>query len=408
MDPPRLQPERFVGLDVHKHYVMVAAVNSGQDLVVAPRRFGLAEFEHWASKNLKATDAVVLEATTNAWHLHDQLVPLVASVTVAHPLLVKLITSARVKTDPRDTINLARLLAAGLIPAVWVPPLEVRELRALVAHRQRLVSQSTQARNRLHSVLHRHNILPPQGDLFAASNRSWWDSLELHASEKLRVRQDLTVIGALQLLIAEVETELCRLSASEPWAAQVPFLVQLPGIGVLSAMVLLGAIGDISRFPSAKKLVGYSGLGASVHDSGKTHRSGRITKQGRKELRWVMVEAAWVAVEHNAYWKATFERLSSRLGKAKAIVAVARKLLTVIWHVLTDHVADRHAEVEAVARKMMTWATKHGVAVQQGLSRPAFARQKLDQLRLGADLTTLKYCGQLNSLPPPSPSPAAT
>ena len=96
----------------------------------------------------------------------------------------------------------------------------------------------------------------------------------------------------------------------------MPFLVQLPGLGMLSVMRILAAIGDITRFPSAKKLVGYAGLGASVHDSGDTHRGGHITKEGRRDLRYVMVEAAWVAVEHHPHWKTQFEHLTKRMGNA--------------------------------------------------------------------------------------------
>ena len=217
MEPPLEAPVRFVGLDVHKRYVVVAAVDAQQKIVLPPRRLDLCDFERWIGKNLRPTDAVVLESASSAWHLHDQIRPLVASVTVAHPLMVKLITVARVKTDSRDVLSLARLLAAGLIPAVWVPPPEVRELRALVAHRRRLVTQRTQARNRLHSVLHRHNLIPPSGDLFAAIHRPWWDGLGIPPSERLRAKQDLALLDCLQPLIKEVETELMRLSTSEPW-----------------------------------------------------------------------------------------------------------------------------------------------------------------------------------------------
>src|ERR687886_3051146 len=158
---------RFVALDVHRNHVVVGAVDAQQTVVLTPRRFGFAAFATWAQDHLSKTDAVVLEASSNAWLLHDQLVPLVASVTVAHPLGVKLIAAARVKTAGRDTIKLARLLAANLIPPVWVPPAPVRELRALVTHRKRLVQQRTQARNRLHAVLHRHNLTAPDGKPFA-------------------------------------------------------------------------------------------------------------------------------------------------------------------------------------------------------------------------------------------------
>ncbi len=226
------------------------------------------------------------------------------------PWKSKLITSARVKTDARDTLHLARLLAAGLIPAVWIPPQDVRELRALVAHHTRLIRQRTQAKNRLRSTLHRYNIVPPDGGLFAAAQRSWWEALALSAVEKLRIRQDLSVLASLEPLIAEVQEELTRLSGTEPWLSQVVFLLQVPGIGVINALVRLSAIGDITRFPTAKQLVGYAGLGASVHASGQTYQTGHITRQGRKEMRAALVESAWMAVEHHPYWKVQFELYS--------------------------------------------------------------------------------------------------
>ncbi len=181
--------------------------------------------------------------------------------------------------------------------------------------------------------------------------------------------------------------------------------MQLPGVGVLTAMVLLAAIGDIQRFPQAKHLVGYSGLGASVHASGQTYRTGGITKQGRRELRAALVEAAWAAVEHSTYWRPVFERLAKRIGRQKAIVAIARKLLVVVWHVLTEHQRDRHGDVEQVARKFMNWATQQRTATRQGLSRPAFVRQQLDQVGLGTRLEAFEYNGQRYVLPPPPPVP---
>lgn len=132
---------RFVALDVHKAYVMVAALDVHLQVVLSPRRVKMAELAAWAVQWLLPTDRVVLEATINAWTICDLLAPLVVEVQVAHPLLVRLISTARVKTDTRDTLHLARLLAANLIPQVWVPPPAVRELRALVAQRGRLVSQ---------------------------------------------------------------------------------------------------------------------------------------------------------------------------------------------------------------------------------------------------------------------------
>jgi transposase len=380
---------RFVGLDVHRRYATVAAVDSHQQVVLTARRIEFKDFDVWIGNHLRKTDVVTLEATSNAWHLYDKLVPLVASVVVANPMQIALIAKTLVKTDPRDALTLARLLAAGILPTVWVPPAEVRELRALGGHRSRLIKQRTQARNRLRAVLFAHNLFPPPGEAFGPANRGWWEGLELPASEKLRVRQDLSILDSLEPLIKEVEAELVRQSSLEPWAEQAAFLVQLPGIGVHNAMLLLAAIGDIRRFDAAHKLVGYAGLGARVHSSGEQDYGGRITKQGRRDLRATMVEAAWVAVGGHAYWKELFERLAVRLGKPKAIIAIARKMLPVVWHVLTKHVADREAVPEKVAGKFLEWSWKLGRANRAGLNSGTFIRRELHRLQLGENITAI-------------------
>jgi transposase len=392
--------KRYVGLDVHKHYVMVGAVNRWQEMVLPPRKVSLAEFEGWAKKHLRPTDEVVLEATSNAWYLYDLLEPLVARVVVCHPPQVKLIAAAVVKTDKKDTMTLAKLLAVGMIPAIWVPPPHVRELRALIHHRQRLISQQTRIKNQLQSLLHRHHLVPPGGQLFSAANRPWWLGLSLTSSEKLRLRQDLILLDQLNPLITEVEDELNRLTLAEPWADQVPYLLQLPGIGLITAMTILSAIGQIDRFPTAKKLVGYAGLGAKAHSSGQTHRTGGITKQGRRELRRVLIEAAWTAVRYDQHWQQQFERLAYHIGREKAIVAIARKLLVVIWHVLTAKVADRRAEPQQVARYFIHWGRQLRVKTTLGIKASQFARQQLDRLGLGQELERVPYGTVTYCLPP--------
>lgn len=378
-----LRQKRFVGLDLHQHSVMVAGLNAQQEVVLRPCRVELVALETWVQKHLSRSDEVVLEATSNAWWAYDLLEPLVGRVVVASPHQVKLIAASLVKTDKKDALTLARLLSVNLVPEVWVPPLEVRELRGLVAHRQRLIRQRTAARNRLRGLLQRHHLVPPEGGLFTPSNRNWWQALSLPAVEQLRSRHDLGVLEVLEPLIAEVEAELARLSVQTPWQSQTPFLIQLPGIGLITAMTLLAAIGQIERFPTAKKLVGYSGLGSRIYATGQTQWTGRITKQGRRELRQVMIEAAWIAVQHQPYWRTQFEQLSARRGKHKAIVAIARKLLVVVWNVLTLQVADRQAQPEAVTRALFRWQDNHSLARQVNLSRAEFVRREL--ARLGLD-----------------------
>ena len=392
-DPPLHVWTRYIAIDIHKHYLMIGGIDAYKQIVLQPRRVDLHRWPDWAKANLHSTDAVVIEATTNAWAIYDLLVTLVGRAVVAHPAKVKLIADARVKTDKVDVLTLAHLLRADMLPEVWVPPSHVRELRALLSHRRRLVSLQTTAKNRLQSVLHRLNLRPPEGDLFAQKQRDWWNTVELSPTERLRVDQDIATLDHIAPQIAAVDAELRRLSVSDVWAERVPYLVQLPGIALLSAMTILGAIGDITRFPCAKKLVGYAGLGAGVHDSGKTHRDKGITKQGRRDLRYVLIEAARVAVQTHPYWKRAFAPLAKRIGDHKAVVAIARKLLIAIWHVLMAKTADRRADAEQVAFKLMVWAWKLNDEQRGGLTSRQFIRAHLIRLGLGDDLTHITRGG---------------
>lgn len=394
---------RFIGLDIHRQFVMITAVDAQQKVLFDGVRVALDSFEAWAQTQLRTTDHVALESTTNAWAVYDMVDPLVAEVTVADAHKMSLINRSPHKTDQHDALVLAKLLAARLMPTVWVPPDAVRELRGLVAHRLQLVRDRTAAKNRLHSVLHRHNLHLPTGDPFSQTNQVWWQALTVSDTERLRVRHELLHIQHLSTLIDEVEGEIAQLSVQEPWYNQLAFVVQLPGIGLLSGMTILSAIGDITRFPSPRQLVGYSGLGSSVHASGNTYRTGRITKQGRRELRRVLVECAWSAVRYSPYWKLRFERLKAHIGKQKAIVAIARKLLEVIWHVLMKRQADHHADPQAVARALMKWASCQRTATALGVSRPDFVWHQLERLGLAKQLECFAYSGKLYVRPPGAP-----
>jgi transposase len=379
------QIERYIALDIHKEYVLAGGMNAEQVWVLPPQRIAMGKFREWTVAHVRAGDAVVLETTTNVWDLYDIVEPRATRTVVAHAGAVRQIAEARVKTDKEDVKRLIRLLIADIVPEVWVPPVEVRELRGLISYRNRLVKTGTMIRNRLQSLLHRHNIILPKGNL---QDQAWWQAQKMSGLEKMQIRQELVLLEEIDRHKTEVDAELGRQCLEKTWSQKAIQLLQLPGFGVVMSMIVLSAIGDIRRFESAKQLVGYAGLGAGVHDSGKEHIEKRITKSGRKELRWALVEAAWQAIRISPYWKEQYETYLRRMRRPnQAIVVIARKLLVAVWHVLTKEETDIHASEEDLAYKMLVLSWDLDEQVRQGLTYKQFAKYALMKLGIETDIT---------------------
>jgi transposase len=392
--------KRYIGLDVHKQYLIALGVDENLEVVMTARRVELSNLETWMKKTLMRQDEVVLEMTTNTWQLYDELVEYAGRVMVVHPPHVALITRSQVMNDKIAALILARLLAKGLLVGIWVPPQEVRELRGLVAQRQKMTRLATQAKNRLHAVIQRHHLKPPVGNPFAKSKNGWWEALPLGKLEKMNLQSDLETLQFAEKQEERLQAEMTGLAAENE---EIGRLLHISGFGVITAVTVYAAIGDIGRFAEPKKLVGYAGLGARVHDSGLTTRTGKITKAGRRDLRVALVEAAHVAANSQPHWKAELARLQPRLGYNKAIVAIARKLLMTVWHVLARKVADRFAEAEKVSQKLLRFAYEVGKENRPGHQTAAqFARERMDVLGIGQELTNIAW-GSKKPIPlPPS------
>ena len=378
--------ERYMALDIHREYILAGGWNEEKEWVLTPRRVSIEKFPEWAKKNIRPGEIIVLETTTNVWVVYDIVAPLASRVLVANAAEVKEIANACVKTDKEDIKKLLKLLIGEIVPEVWVPPMPVRELRAFISYRSRMVTTSTMIRNRLQSLLHKHNLILSKAGLL---DQAWWDEQKnISLLEKMQIRQELFLLQEVEKLKEAVDEELQRQSTGAIWGKQALQIMQLPGVGFIVAMTVLSAIGDISRFENAKHLVGYAGIGAGVHDSGKTHKEKKITKKGRRELRWAMVEAAWRAVRMSPFWKAEYEKHLKRMRKPnQAIVVIARKLLVAIWHVLSKEETDVHASEEDLAYKMLLLSWSLSKEVRLGLSYKQFAKYALMKLGVETDIT---------------------
>jgi transposase len=153
---------RYFGLDVHKNYVVAAAVDRGQQTLMPKERIPVGRFGERVEQNLTHLDEVALEVTTNAWPVVDLVREQAGRVVVVNPYKTKLIAEARIKNDKADAEALAKLLAANFICEVWVPHARVRQQRSLAIHRAKLQQQCIAIKNSLHSILHRHNLRCPK------------------------------------------------------------------------------------------------------------------------------------------------------------------------------------------------------------------------------------------------------
>ena len=217
--------------------------------------------------------------------------------------------------------------------------------------------------------------------------------------EKLNLQSDLETLHFAENQEKQLTEIMEGMVAQQE---EIGRLLHLAGFGVVTAFTVWAAIGDIRRFAEPRYLVGYAGLGTRVHDSGMTSRSGKITKAGRRDLRTMLIEAANVAANSHPHWKAELARLEPRLGRNKAIVAIARKLLIAVWYVLQGQV-DKYAEEEVVAKKMLRFAYQVGKENRpKGQTAAQFARIRMDALGLGEELTSIPW-GLKKPIPlPPS------
>jgi transposase len=321
----------YVGIDVHRKRSQVAVVTEDGTVQLNKNTVnGTAPILRLIG-DLPAGTPVAFEAAFGWSWLADLLEDYGFEAHLVHPLRCKAIASARLKNDKVDAAILAQLLRADLLPEAWIAPAKVRQLRALLRHRISLVRLGTQQRNRIHAVVADFGY-DRAGSYLSGPGRGWLAELDLPAVSREIVTDALTVIDGLAPVIHRIDGELRQHAKADP---RVKTLTTLPGVGQFTALVMLAEIGDITRFPSARKLASWAGLTPTVRGSDLKVRHGHISKQGSAWLRWVLNQAAQTA-KRSPEFAATYAAIAKRRGKKIATIAIARKLLTRAWHLLAD------------------------------------------------------------------------
>ena len=330
----------YIGIDLHRRRSVVVRMDAEGQVLSSDRIDNDPEKLQGLLAAAGPDPEVVLEATYGWYWAVDACQEVGARVHLAHPLGVNAFKTQRVKQDHTDARHLADLLRMNRLPEAWIAPPEVLELRELIRYRAKLVALRSNCKSQIHAVLGKFGVKVTMSDLFGVSGLRLLDDTALPPVYLQRVNSLRGLIEAITAELWELERPIQkRLEKDQGYQA----IQRIPGVGPVLGAVLVAEIGDVTRFRDAAALCSWAGLTPRHRESDRTVHRGRITKQGSKLVRWATVEAAQ-RLGGDPHLGEVLGRLRERRGRGIARVAVARRILTLVYYGLRD------GEIRALAR----------------------------------------------------------
>ena len=331
----------FIGMDLHKNTSTFVVKDKEGKLVnsakVLTDKNDVTRYINSIKRNGEGKELSLAVEPVSQWYYYADLIEnLGVDVHLAHPMDVKAIAHARIKTDKIDAGVLADLLRSNLLPEAYFAPAEVRGWKEQCRFRASVMNLRTQTKNKIHAILFKHSLKHNFSNLFGKGGRRWLASLELKEPFKTNLDKYLNLVDYLTDEINYAEERITNTVIN---CQQAKLLISIPGISYCSALTIMAEIGNIERFISVKHLQSYAGLIPSTYNSGDKQIHGRITKRGSKWLRWIMIESAYHQMNCKRIpgFGAYYNGIKIRKGSKTAAVATARKLLAVVWRLLKDN-----------------------------------------------------------------------
>lgn len=266
----------------------------------------------------------------NEWFI-ETLKECGCEVRVANTRGVRLIAESKCKNDKNDSRILMELVSRDYLPICYQPTNQERLLRERLRFRTKLMRSRTQYKNVAHALMDKENKGRQIGSRKKRKNASEYAGL--HPERQERLNKSIEVIEYFDTAVSEEDQELCVLAADNP---DVLRLTTIPGVGILSALMLIAELGDVSRFRKAKNVASYFGLVPTLYASSDVRRLGRITKQGSGLMRRILVQDSWIAIRQSAALRSRYNRILKRRGKRVAVVAIARMIAEIAFRILRD------------------------------------------------------------------------
>ena len=324
----------FVGCDLHARQQHVAVLDTKTGEVQAHRLAHDGQTVESFYASLPRPVTIGVESTGYAQWFHALIQRQGHTLLVGDAARIRAMVVRKTKTDRRDAAHLLQLVSEDRFPVIWVPDPCVRDLRALVTHRMRLVRMRTMVKNGLHAIALNHR-LAVGSTLFTRRGRAQLQALSLPPHTAERRDQSLELLSWLDRHVDALDVQIAEAASANGLARR---LMTHPGVGPLTALATVLILGPVTRFPTSKHVVSYIGLAPSVDASADKYRLGHVTKQGNAVLRYVLGQAGQVATRSDTDLRRLYSTVMYRHGRAKAKVAVARKLLVRLYIMLRDQI----------------------------------------------------------------------
>ena len=342
----------YIGIDLHKETCYATTLDKEGEIV--DRREFKNEREEWEKfvEGIPRDSKVAIEACSYWYPVCDFLEERGIEMVLSHPSKTRIIAEGKIKTDRIDSKNLAKLLRADFLPRSYIPSKEIRENRELLRLRVQLGKDRTVVKNRIHALMAKNGVKHEFSDLFGVEGMKFLKEIEL--AESQRIALDV-LLRQLESVDNEVEYVQKRIAIVAKGDEVVIILMTIPGIDYYSAVIIKNEIGEIERFPGYKELCSFAGLVPRVHQSGNTRWEGHITKEGNALLRWILIQAVHQVVRYPGELRKFYLRLKKQKGTKIAVVATARKLLRVIYCMLTrkeNYRYERKALTESKLKRL--------------------------------------------------------
>lgn len=322
--------KRYLGIDLHRNqFTCCLRLENGRTYLTSWKLENLPRFV----KKLRSGDEVAVEITGNTRLFYDAVAPHVGRVVVVDCNQFRVISRSVKKTDANDARLLALYLSKGLLPEVRMKSKQHAHLASLTQTRDTLVKQRSALKNKINNILSARGLNLPKEALSSEKRLAEVVSLPFDELVRIELRVIVEQIRGLHNGIADLDKAIAN-AGSELEGHKS--LTSIKGIGATTSAILLSVIGDVNDFPDEKRLASYFGIVPRVSNSNETERSGHIHKRGTKLGRTALVQSALIAANYSPFLKRFYERVKARRGPGKAIIALARKFLGIIYRTLKN------------------------------------------------------------------------